>query len=180
MPFLSAALDPIEVQYRFTHRPPKQTAALGRIALRSIRVVRHKPGRRCLIEYFVDVESKSKSRTSFTILGKTRAKRLKRFVHRLHRDLRLAGFDDDSQDGVSVPEPPGMPPDWNMWLQRKVPGEPATELMAQPDGVALARRIARAIHKLHVAGAPTRRRHTIDDELRILRRRLEDVAEQHP
>ena len=66
-----------------------------------------------------------------------------------------------------------------MWLQRKVPGHPATDLLPGPDGARLARRIAEAAHKLHEAGVPAGRRHTIGDELRILDRCLARVAAEH-
>src|SRR2546428_5003261 len=63
-----------------------------------------------------------------------------------------------------------------MWLQRKVPGRPATDLLAAPAGVALARKIAEAACKLHRAGVPAERRHTMADELNILKTRLPAVA----
>jgi aminoglycoside phosphotransferase (APT) family kinase protein len=55
-----------------------------------------------------------------------------------------------------------------MWLQRKVRGTLASELLPSPKGVSLARRIAKAIHKVHQAQVPTDRSHTIADELAIL------------
>src|SRR5207247_2408874 len=67
-----------------------------------------------------------------------------------------------------------------MWFQHKVPGVVATRLLADARGVVLARRIAEAIHKLHQAGIPTHRRHTMADELRILRERLSLVAQMQP
>src|SRR2546428_7706120 len=63
-----------------------------------------------------------------------------------------------------------------MWLQRKVPGRPATDLLAAPAGVALARMIAEAACKLHRVGVPAERRHTMADELNILKTRLPAVA----
>src|SRR5207244_5411173 len=77
---------------------------------------------------------------------------------------------------ISVPEPAGTVPAFRMWLQRKVPGRPATDLLAAPAGVALARKIAEAAHKLHKAGVPADRRHTMADELRILHECLPTVA----
>jgi aminoglycoside phosphotransferase (APT) family kinase protein len=46
--------------------------------------------------------------------------------------------------------------------------------------VALARRVAEAIHKLHRAGMPSERAHTAEDELRILRDCLARVAASKP
>ena len=68
---------------------------------------------------------------------------------------------------------------FHMWLQRKVGGNLALEQLAGPDGVALARRIAEALHKLHRAGVPTDRQHTMADELRILHECLPAVTQSH-
>src|SRR5262249_1177986 len=80
-----------------------------------------------------------------------------------------------SPDGISVPRPVGTVPAFQMWLQRKVAGRVATSLLAAASdealsaNVELVRRIAAAAHKIHQARIPTRRRHTMADELRILR-----------
>jgi len=44
--------------------------------------------------------------------------------------------------------------------------------------MALARRIAKAIHKLHRAGVPTERTHTMADELRILQEHFRGDANE--
>jgi aminoglycoside phosphotransferase (APT) family kinase protein len=67
-----------------------------------------------------------------------------------------------------------------MWLQRKVGGEAAGPLLAGAGGVALARRIAEAIHKVHRASVPTAKAHTMADELRILHECLPRVVEARP
>jgi thiamine kinase-like enzyme len=67
-----------------------------------------------------------------------------------------------------------------MWVQRKFRGTPATDLLRdRANGPALARRIAQAVVKLHRAGVRARKQHTIDDELTILRQRLDEVAQSH-
>ena len=67
-----------------------------------------------------------------------------------------------------------------MWLQRKVPGELSTAALLKPDGATLVRRIADAIHKLHRAGVPADRCHTMKDELRILHERVPLAAHSKP
>jgi Ser/Thr protein kinase RdoA (MazF antagonist) len=91
-----------------------------------------------------------------------------------------ADFAPNSADGIAVPEPVGVIPQFQMWLQRKVPGASATELLVKSGGTTLARRIATAVHKLHQAGIPSHRRHTMADELRILHERLPLVAQIKP
>jgi aminoglycoside phosphotransferase (APT) family kinase protein len=61
-----------------------------------------------------------------------------------------------------------------------VQGQVATDLLAAPGGEDLVRRIAEAAHKLHRAGVLAKRRHTMNDELRILHERLPSVARSEP
>jgi phosphotransferase family enzyme len=94
--------------------------------------------------------------------------------------LGNAGFKADSADGISVPEPIGVISKFRMWFQRKVPGVTADERLAGPDGIALAGRIADAIHKVHCAGVRSEKAHTIEDELKILRECLAQVSVVKP
>ncbi len=151
-----------------------------KINLCAIRVIRHKPGRRSLIEYDLEIENPDASSQVITVIGKVRAKGTDISSYQLQQSLWNAGFSDHSEDGISVPEPIGVIPEFQMWLQRKVPGELATNLLPKPDGIPLAKRIAEAAHKLHQAGIPPERSHTIADELCILHERLPMVAQLYP
>jgi Ser/Thr protein kinase RdoA (MazF antagonist) len=175
MPFLARALDPLEVHHQLQHYCPRLTN--HQIHLCAIRVTRYKPARRCLIEYDLEVQQPLQK---ITLVGKVRSRGLDQSSYHLLQSLWNAGFAANSEDGISVPEPVGVIPEFQMWLQRKVPGAVATKLLAKWGGVALARRIAEAAHKLHQAGIPTHRRHTIADELRILHERLPLVAQMKP
>ena len=180
MPFLAQALDPLEVQRQFECCLPSSTAGNKPFQLRAIRVVRHKPGRRCLIEYDVETAGHDGPDGVLILVGKARAKGIDDSTYHLLVSLRNAGFGTDSLDGVCVPEPVGIITAFRMWLQRKVPGISATRLLTEPGGAGLARRIAEAIHKLHQTGIPSTRRHTMADELRILYERLPLVARMKP
>ncbi|MFQ5570226.1 MAG: phosphotransferase [Rhodothermales bacterium] len=179
MPCLPPALDPDEVRRQFAPLRPRLASNGGRLSLRSIRVLRHKPGRRCLIEYVFDARSEEASRR-IALIGKVRAKGLDRRTYRLVDTLWRSGFHASSEDGISVPEPLGCVPAFRMWLQRKVPRTPATLVMTQADGLVWTCRIAEALHKLHRHGPLPKRRHTLDDELRILHERLSLTAQRHP
>jgi hypothetical protein len=180
MPSLAAALDPIEVQRQLGHRLGRLTGEDGAVHLMEIRVTRYKPGRRCVIEYDVEIEDPAAPPEAVTLLGKVRRLRSGKSGYRLLDALRNAGFETDSRDGISVPEPVGVVPEFRMWLQRRAPGRAATDLLAGPNGAELVRRIAEAAHKLHQAGVPAKRRHTMNDELRILHERLLLVAREEP
>jgi hypothetical protein len=180
MPFLAAALDPTRVRCRFESLAPRLAGPNGQAHLSAIRVTRYKPGRRCLVEYDFAVPRVDAPAESVTLIGKARARGLDRASYRLLESLWRGGFGTDSRDGLSVPEPLGVVPAFQMWLQRKVPGIVATRLLPEPGGVALARRVAELAHKLHRAGISPDRRHTMADELRILQERLSVVAQQVP
>jgi aminoglycoside phosphotransferase (APT) family kinase protein len=140
----------------------------------AVRLIRHKPGRHCLIEYDVKVETANGVSDRFTVIGKVKRKGADRHTFELSRALRLRGFDDGSR--ISVPEPIGVLPEWKMWVQRKVEGIVATHLLDRDGAQAVGRRAAEVIHKLQRAGVAPVKSHTADDELRVLRERLAEVA----
>jgi aminoglycoside phosphotransferase (APT) family kinase protein len=181
MPFMAQALNPLDVHMQFRRRLSRLAGPTGQLSILDIRVVRHKPGRRCLVEYDVAIEKPGAPAELITLVGKARARGLDKSTYQTVSALWQAGFRDDSADGISsVPEPVGVVPEFQMWLHRKVEGSPATRLLPEPGGEALAGRIASALHKLHNAGVRPERRHTMRDELRILHERLPIVAQGEP
>ena len=173
MPVLARALDPAVV-----HRCLRERLT-GRLAVRAVRVVRYKPGRRCLIEYDLEM-TRPGWPADVTLVAKVRARGADTHTFRLMQTLWRRGFDAESRDGISVPEPVAAIPELGLWLQRKVEGTSATALLPEQGGVAVAARLGEAVHKLHTAGVRARRPHTLADELRILEDRLSAVARARP
>jgi hypothetical protein len=180
LPTVALALDPTAVRQEFKHGLPRLSGQDGRVSVRSARVIRHKPAKRCVIAYEVRVKWPDRPREEAILIGKVRSRRYGNEPVRLLEAIWNAGFGSNSADGVSVPEPLGVIPRFQMWLQRWVQGTPSGALLADPGGVALARRIAEAIHKLHRSGVPTERTHTMVDELRILHECVPGVATLRP
>src|SRR5262249_21844939 len=56
LPTLSLALDPEVAEREFSRLPRLSPGPGGRLRVEAVRVTRHKPGRRCLIEYDLEVE----------------------------------------------------------------------------------------------------------------------------
>ncbi len=180
LPTLTLALDPSAVAAEFNRGLPRLAGEDGRVAVKAIRVIRHKPGKRCVILYDVRVERPDVKRQKMMLIGKIRARRFGTEGFRTQEAFWKAGFRKGCADGIAVPEPIGVLPEFRMWLQRKVKGPTANEVLAGPDGVALARRIAEAIHKVHRAGVPSEKVHTMADELRILHECLPRVGQARP
>ena len=169
--FLRDALDPRAAPRHLA--PSLARADATEAILREIRVSRHKPGRRCIVEYAFET---SGAPHGLVILGKSRIKGLAANGHFALESLWDAGF-RPSRSPVCVPQPLGAIPAWRMTLQRKVKGDPASAGLAGPDGAAIAARAAEAIHLLHTKGIAPIRAHTVGDELRILRERLSQLVE---
>jgi hypothetical protein len=180
MPSLAKALDPTEAERQLQQRLPRLTGENGSLRLEAIRVRRYKPTRRCMIEYEAAVKHPDAPPAPATVIGKVRVHRFGKSGFRLLDAVWTAGFEADSGDGISVPEPLGTVSAFRMWIQRKVPGSAATELLAGEGGERLGMRIAEAAHKLHRAGVPAERRHTMADELGILDERLSRLAAAEP
>lgn len=177
LPSLAAALDPGKAA-RLVPRRLARLAGEPAAELRAIRVARYKPGRRCLVEYDVEVRNGDDCPELVTLIGKVQRGRYGNSGYRQLDALWRAGFAADSADGISVPEAMGTVPRFRMWFQRRVPGVPAGELLAGPGADRLAERIAEAAHKLHRAGVRPERAHGMADEIRILEACLADVAGQ--
>ncbi|MBA3482577.1 MAG: aminoglycoside phosphotransferase family protein [Pirellulales bacterium] len=180
LPALSLAVDPAVVEREFKRGLPLLAGPVGVVRVKTIRIIRYRPGRRCLIEYDVRVEQPGTKRQKRTLVGKMRVRQFGMSDFRLMRKFWRAGFDSCSLDGISVPKPIGVLPKFRMWLQLKVPGRPVSELLAEPMGEALAKRVAEAAHKLHRSGVRAKKRHTMSDELRILEQCLQAVAALEP
>jgi len=177
---MARALRPGEMEPRLVAALRDGDPGLGAASLQEIRVVRHKAGRRCLIEYRLEVAREGGVRREVTLIGKARARHRPETVYARQQALTAAGFGEDSADGISVPDAVACFPDLNLWLQRKVPGLPLGSLLNSKDAGHLAARVADAAYKVHRCGVPTKRVHTMADEVQILRERLHAVAQAEP
>ncbi|MFQ4137130.1 phosphotransferase family protein [Nodosilinea sp. PGN35] len=169
IPWLENALNPTTATVQLQSAIPslKQVTAAT--------LVRHKVGRRALVQY--DAETTT---GPLALLGKIRAKGTDRTSYQIQQALWHNGWSAHSPDGFSTPEPLGRVPDWHMILQRRVPGVPLTQRLAHPEGLALMPPVAALAHKLHRTPLPTPKTHTLADELKILHDRLPLVIEHHP
>jgi aminoglycoside phosphotransferase (APT) family kinase protein len=143
----------------------------GPIGVVEASVVRHKPGRRCLLRFVVRVGPDGGERRE-TFYGKAFASgRGAQVYERLRAVAAAAPCGPD----VAIPEPVGYVAPLKLLVQRAVPGEPAHPKLLSGDE-ALAARIADALHALHGSSVLLERRHGLDDELAPLPGRVERIA----
>lgn len=143
------------------------------MSLQPVQVIRHKAGKRALLQYTL----RQPGQPALTLLGKLRFKGVDRHGFKIQQALFQQGFDDPA---ISVPEPIALLSAQHLWLQRKVPGVAATQLLTPASDCALSARIGRAIHALHTRRVPTKKRWTLDDEMEVLRTRLQQTAQSRP
>lgn len=163
MPLLASALEPLTAARAFA-----EAGIRARVV--SARLVRHKPGRRCLIAYELHEETGRR----FRALGKQRAKGADRRVFAFQRQLWEEGFRPGGAAGACVPEPLGLVPALNLWLQAAVAGQGFSVDTWLPEETAA------AVAALHASRASVQKSHSLDDELSILQARLTALAQRRP
>lgn len=180
MPFLKDAFNPLIVERLFNQHLTDLHQGQGKIELESIRLIRHKIGKRCLIEYQIRIVFSYGEDQSMTLLGKIRAKGLDQSTYQLNQNLWQQGFNSESADQIMIPQPIGVIPEFQMWLQLRVTGVNSTDLLTQPNSLGLIRKIAVAIHQLHQVNISVKKSHTMNDELSILHQRLGKMIDAYP
>ena len=178
MPWLEDALDPLCAARELSGRLQLNERPLRVSSVQTVRLVRHKRGRRALLEYAVDLdEDRAVPRT---YVAKVRARRLDRDTYELLHALRGSGFGDDAADGIRVPSPAGLVKRFNMWLSEKVSGTAATEFLLGAGAHDVMCHVFNAAEKLHNASVLPVREHTMSDELSTLSDRICQLGARRP
>ncbi len=180
LPQLKSALAPAIMQRHFKEQLKGLCHRPDDIHLEKIEMLRHKPGRRCLIEYTLKIGSSDLAPETLVLLGKTRSRHTAIKSVQLLERLWDAGFSAESEGDFSVPEPMGFISELQLWFQRKVKGSVASDLLALPQGRRIVEQAAEAAHQLHQAKVESNRVHTLENELDILFEKLPLVTIQHP
>jgi Ser/Thr protein kinase RdoA (MazF antagonist) len=176
LPTLASALDPATANELIL---PLLATQLGLESPRitGIELRRHKPGRRCLIEYQI---APGDGTTPVSVFAKLRRRGVDAPNFAFLQALSVNGFHPDAPDGSAIPSPLGAVPSLGLVLHQRVPGSPLTQRLADPDAPDLAVRTADALLKLHRTRHTLQRRHTVTDELDHLEVQLSQTAEALP
>ena len=180
MPTLSQLLDPTVMQAWLDTNNTTLANQENTVRLQSIEVMRFKPGLRCVIEYGTQLEKVNATSENVKLVGKASAIGTRGTAWKIEQALWKNGFDDTSADGISIPEPVGRCKQLKISFQKKIDGQEIWPLLLSNDGEHWAKRVADAAHKIHQSGVPSKRTHTMADELRILHERVLKVAQQKP
>ena len=126
----------------------------------STKLVRHKPGRRLLVEYTLRLKSGATLQT----IGKARfRKAIDERLVKLHNDLQCHHFEK-----LRVPQILGTLPQLQMWLQEKALGEH----IAPTSRPTMHRDVGKALAELHLSNMFIDRFHTVSDELLNLKKQI--------
>lgn len=136
--------------------------------LTSIRVVRHKAGRRAILRFDLNANQH--------LYGKTFASQRGQKVYEVTRMITSARAFGPA---VTLPEPVAFLPDLKLLLLRAVPGLPIEAALLGGD-VSLAARIATLLHHFHASGLDLAREHTLTQELDPLELRVTHIGETFP
>jgi len=176
LPWLPAAIDFEQARERLWELASVDGEHQG-IELLDVRVVRHKPGRRCLVEY---TGTSRATGQPVTVLGKSESK--PRYQRRLDDQCLIwnAGFQLDSDDGISVARPWGIISEWSMWFQEKAQGQSGSRALLGPKRIEVAQKTACALAKLHRTDLQLSRSYCLADEKDLLTDRLQRAARLLP
>ncbi|HUF09816.1 MAG TPA: phosphotransferase [Rhodothermales bacterium] len=167
---LAAATDMARMNVLLTTMPWSSNHTSDGSLVVSSSIVKHRPGRRCLIAYqLADGQA---------VLGKLRVKGLDRRAWTLQRAFWNGEFGPTSADGVRVAEPLGEIPELNMWLQRRINAANGWIGLERGGGAGSAARVAHALCKLQRSGPLTERLHSPEKEIETLSEKLSVVAEE--
>lgn len=147
--------------------------------LNEIAVIASKPGRRAVLAYRWQSAPRG-----LTIIGKYRRKGIDPQGFLVQQALWHDGFRHDSD--VIVPEPLAVLAAQKLWLQREVVGKRMSEALSPGDdrlaasGELVGRALARLQHSEAARRAVAGKTWHINDELKMLRRRLIEAAAMRP
>lgn len=182
VPVPALAADPALPQLRTLRDPAMMAEEFGRrvykgpVAVAGIVIVRHKPGRRCLLRYDLAVGPAGGERPE-RLYAKTFASER---GPRVYEIIRMVAAARACGPDIRLPDPVGYLPALKLLLQREVPGLPLAPVFLGPDAVEAERvvvRVAGALHTLHTAGLDLGRRHDLDKELGPLGDRVDRLAQ---
>lgn len=141
----------------------------------SAKVVRIKPARRCLIQYDLTYHSADELQ-AVKVLGKVRSRGADHRTYELCRKLWHTTFGASADDSVQVPQPLGLIPELNMWLQYVVDAEPLQSHLDSLNADSAFYSAGAALFELHTRGPMPDRTHGRGDEISVLAEQLRSVA----
>ncbi len=149
-------------------------AGTGRLTA-SPRLLRHKPGRRALVE--LPTSSADGPRTW---LAKARSKRPDHATPALHHALRRAGFDGRTGAPFGVPEMRAGPEGMRTCLMAHVSGRPLAEWQVPGADPAPFLAAGRALAALHACPVDPGRTWSAEEEVGVALRALDAAVARHP
>lgn len=170
MPQLATLQDRTAMEEVFSSEAYRQP-----VQLLGLEIVRHKPGRRCILRYDLKIGRAGALRRE-CVYGKTFASER---GPRVHGIISMIAAARACGPEAQLPDPVAYLPSLKLLVQREVSGEPLARMLLAGDE-RVARRVADAVYALHSSGLELGRRHGLDAELLSLQGRVENLCAAWP
>lgn len=142
--------------------------------------LRHKRGKRALFEYVFEPCGNDNTKALVSIIGKVRAKSFDKRTWIANCELSDSGFCRYPPHGTQIPAPLGALPEYQIWFQHKITGQPLFSEFCGEAGHQLAQRVAKAIFHLHTSSVTVKKNRTIQDEINTLDQVIKIVSLKKP
>ncbi|MDX1927825.1 MAG: aminoglycoside phosphotransferase family protein [Pirellulaceae bacterium] len=176
---LDAFLDLAQINTTWTNESSEIASPLNASTVTAAKLVRHKPQRRLLVEYTVQLPGAINS--SLRVLGKARlSKGIDVRTPQLHRMLLSYDWKDSE---LRIPHVYGLLPCLSMWLQEYVAVEPIFPNRPLTDHIDVREahaRVGRAIADFHLAQVTIDRSYGVSEELKKLQELFADLSRARP
>ncbi len=148
----------------------------------AIEILGHRLGKRCIMRYRLEsLDPKTERRVPRSLIGKVYKIREDRgrLVFAAMQGLWEQGFSDGAEDGIRIPRPLAYLPDWQLLLMEDAPGSTLASLKGSAIEPAIDT-AGKALAKLHQCPLEVPGRHTVEDELELLRGWVGVVSQVNP
>lgn len=176
---LKPALDPVVMQPVLAHHlslnPSHVTACTAEL-------LSHRLGKRCVIRYRLQTRDPITGQPRLSlVIGKVYKFReaRERPVFTAMRALWEQGFGDGAPDGIRIARPLAAVSDWQLLLMEDAPGT-SLACLDESERSSAIEAAGRTLAKLHRCRLPVQGRHTVEDELRLLKRWVAVVSQISP
>ena len=139
------------------------------------------PGKKCLVKYDLKLSQPGTSRSERKIIyGKMYNYNQGKLLFEIMKDLWNSGFGSSENDNILIPEPRAYIPRFNMLVQEEIEGKRIYDSLPYALSESDIKAAAEGIACLHLSGKVIDKKHTLEDELRLIEEWGNATSEMFP